>query len=185
MQAEDGFQPEDVESRRHAPASPPHDLVTKLLARLRPGVALDSALAPLICAGIQGDPGHLVAVRHQVERWAAGTGLSVPAVADLVLSTYEALANAAEHAYPAGHGPVDLAAARTTDGRVLVAVSDHGRWRPPPADPGFRGRGLLMIKALAAWAEVLRSPHGTTVHMEWMLPAAGDGSGTAQDQLRE
>lgn len=128
---------------------------------------VDQTLAPLICTGILGEPGHLVEVRHQLERWAARTGLPAPAVADLVLSTYEALANAAEHAYPSGHGPVDLVAARTTEGRVLVTVSDRGRWRPPPVDPGFRGRGLLMIKMLADRMEIRQGAHGTTVHMEW------------------
>lgn len=121
-------------------------------------------------------------MRHQLERWAARTGLPVPAVADLVLSTYEALANAAEHAYPSGHGPVDLVAARTTEGRVLVTVSDRGRWRPPPADPGFRGRGLLMIKALADRMEVRQGAQGTTVHMEWTRPVTGPGSGPAQHE---
>jgi len=68
---------------------------------------------------------------------------------------------------------VDLVAARTADGRVLVTVRDHGRWRKPPLDPGFRGRGLLMIKALTPRVEVLQGPQGTTVHMEWELPARG------------
>jgi serine/threonine-protein kinase RsbW len=92
------------------------------------------------------------------------------AVADVVLASYEALANAAEHAYPSGPGLVDLVAARTTDGRVLVTVSDHGRWRPPPCDPGFRGRGLTMIKELTLQVEIQQNQDGTTVHMEWKLP---------------
>ena len=140
---------------------------------LRAGVDIDSTLTPLICTGIIGTPGALVNVRHNLERWASNTGLAAPALADLVLSAYEALANAAEHAYPSGHGPVDLVAARSTDGRVLVTVRDHGQWREPPLDPGFRGRGLLMIKALTPRVEVLPGPQGTTVHMEWGLPAVG------------
>ncbi|MBV8993982.1 MAG: ATP-binding protein [Pseudonocardiales bacterium] len=141
---------------------------------------VDPTPAPLICGGLPGEPGNLVAVRHQLEGWAFTTGLPASAVADLVLSGYEALANAAEHAYPSGHGPVDLVAARTTDSRVLVVVSDRGRWRPPPADPGFRGRGLPIIHALAHRVEVQQSPQGTTVYMEWTLPAAGVGSTAAQ-----
>ena len=144
------------------------------------GVDMDSTLTPMVCTGIVGKPGALVEVRHHLERWAANTGLSASALADLVLSTYEALANAAEHAYPSGHGAVDLVAARTTDGRVLVAVRDHGRWRPPPADPGFRGRGLLMINALSRRAEVKQGPHGTTVHMEWELPPTVGGPRATQ-----
>lgn len=160
----------------------PSELFAQLVESLNPGVRVDQTLAPLICTGILGVPGHLVEVRHQVQRWAARTGLPAPGVADLVLSSYEALANAAEHAYPSGHGPVDLVAVRTTDGRVLVTISDRGRWRPPPADPGFRGRGLLMIKALAHRVEVKQGAQGTTVHMEWTLAVTGPGSGTAQHE---
>jgi anti-sigma regulatory factor (Ser/Thr protein kinase) len=144
------------------------ELVTRLAgAALRGGVNVDSTFAPLACARILGGPGHLVEVRHQLEHWAANAGLRASTVADLVLAAYEALANAAEHAYPSRDGPVDLVAARTTDGRVLVIVSDYGRWRPPPADPGFRGRGLQMITALTRRVQVQPGPHGTTVHMEW------------------
>ncbi len=141
---------------------------------------MDSTLPPLICTGIIGWPGTLAEVRHQLERWAAGTGLSALVVADLVLSGYEALVNAAEHAYPSDPGPVDLTAARTTDGRVLVTVRDHGQWRPPPLDSGFRGRGLLMIRALTHRIEIRQDPGGTTVHMEWTLSTTGCGSTTAQ-----
>lgn len=158
----------------------PSEILAQLVDSLNPGAQVDSTLTPLICTGIPGEPGNLVEVRHQLERWAARTGLPAPAVDDLVLSTYEALANAAEHAYPSGSGPVDMVAARTTDGRVLVIVSDRGRWRPPPADPGFRGRGLLMIRALAQRVEVQQGSHGTTVHMEWARPVTGPGSATAQ-----
>lgn len=160
----------------------PSELYAQLVDNLNPGVEVDSTLAPLICTGILAEPGTLVEMRHQLERWSARTGLPAPAAADLVLSTYEALANAAEHAYPSGSGPVDMVAARTTDGRVLVIVSDRGRWRPPPVDPGFRGRGLLMIKALAHRVEVQQSSHGTTVHMEWARPVTGPGSVAAQHE---
>jgi anti-sigma regulatory factor (Ser/Thr protein kinase) len=137
------------------------------------GVALDSSLAPLICTGIVARPAALVEVRHNLERWAAHAGLSTRDVGDLVLASYEALANAVEHAYPSGEGPVDLVAARTTDSRVLITVRDHGRWRPPPADPGSRGRGLPMIKALAHRAQIQQHPHGTFVYMEWQLSVIG------------
>lgn len=142
---------------------------SSLIETLWAGVEIDSTLPPLICTGILGRPETLVEVRHRLERWAARTGLQALIVADLVLSSYEALANAAEHAYPSGQGPVDLMAARTTDGRVLVTVRDHGQWRPPPLDSGFRGRGLPMISALTQRVELRQGPGGTTVHMEWEL----------------
>lgn len=160
------------------------DELTRLLGTLWAGVQLDSSLAPLICTGIVGQAGPLVEVRHTLQRWAAHTGLSALGVADLVLASYEALANAVEHAYPSGGGPVDLLAARTADGRVLVAVRDHGRWRPPPGDLGTRGRGLPMIKALAHRAEVQQGSHGTCVQMEWQLAAAVGAAGRAQDDAQ-
>jgi anti-sigma regulatory factor (Ser/Thr protein kinase) len=155
-----------------------------LAGTLWPDVELDWSLAPLVCTGIAGQPGPLVAVRHNLQRWAAHTGLSTLDVADLVLASYEALANAVEHAYPSGGGPVDLVAARAADGRVLVAVRDYGRWRPPPSDPGSRGRGLPMINTLAHRAAVLHSAHGTYVRMEWQLSATVGATGRKQDDAR-
>jgi serine/threonine-protein kinase RsbW len=144
-------------------------------------VEIDSTLAPLLCIGILGQ-GQLVEVRHHLQHWAAGTGLPALAVADVVLASYEALVNAVEHAYPSEQDTVDLVAARTTDGRVLVTVRDHGRWRPPPLDPGPRGRGLMMIRALTHRVEIAPGQDGTTVHMEWELPATEYGSGMTQHE---
>jgi anti-sigma regulatory factor (Ser/Thr protein kinase) len=43
---------------------------------------------------------------------------------------------------------------RAGDGAVDVVVRDEGRWRPPPADSGSRGRGLALIRRLATDVEV-------------------------------
>jgi serine/threonine-protein kinase RsbW len=163
-------------------SSGPSDRSTGLVAIPWTGVRVDPALDPLVCVGVLGRPGSLTDLRHRLESWVATTDLPASAADDLVLAGYEALVNAAEHAYPSGSGPVDLLAACTMDGRVLVTVRDYGRWRPPPLDPDFRGRGLLMIRALSRQAEVRQGSHGTTVHMQWRLPAGGRGSGTAQHQ---
>ncbi|HET9258102.1 MAG TPA: ATP-binding protein [Pseudonocardiaceae bacterium] len=164
--------PEHDNPRLQGPAvvGPAGEPLTRLASAPWAGTEIDSTHTPLICTGILGQPDQLVEVRHRLERWAIGAGLGAAAVADLVLASYEALANAAEHAYPpAEDGLVDLAAARTTGGRILVIVTDHGTWRPPPADQGFRGRGLQMIMALSHRAQVTPGPRGTTVHMEWKV----------------
>ncbi|NMH99502.1 ATP-binding protein [Pseudonocardia acidicola] len=165
--------PEDA--GRRAAAAEPARPVAQLLDAAWSGVVVDPTVPPLVCTGILGEAARLAEVRRRLGEWAATAGLPAPNVEDLVHASYEALANAAEHAYASGPQQVDLIAARTTDGRVLVTVRDHGRWRPPPADAGFRGRGLLMIKAMAYRAEIQRGPNGTAVHMQWRLPPSASG----------
>jgi len=58
-----------------------------------------------------------------------------------------------------------------TDGGLDVAVDDDGTWRPPPADRGFRGRGIEMIRRLAAEAAI-DVEDGTHVRFT-MVPAVG------------
>jgi serine/threonine-protein kinase RsbW len=114
-------------------------------------------------------PERLSDVRARVALWARGFGLSADAVDDIVLATHEALANAADHAYPDGRGDVELDAA-CVEGEIRVVVRDHGRWRAPPGDPGWRGRGLLLIRGLAERVDVHRADVGTSIAMRWRLP---------------
>jgi anti-sigma regulatory factor (Ser/Thr protein kinase) len=89
------------------------------------------------------DPARLSAVRRGVSAWASATGLPAELAEDLQLALGEALANAVEHAYKNGaSGGCEYRVARARDGGLHVEVVDTGTWRPPPADRGFRGRGL-------------------------------------------
>jgi anti-anti-sigma factor len=56
-------------------------------------------------------------------------------------------------------------------GDVVVSVSDTGSWRPPPADAGFRGRGLRIIATLAHDVDLSPGPAGTTLRFVF-TPAA-------------
>jgi len=120
---------------------------------------------PLECQNIPADAARLVGVRRTLQDWASAAGLPPSTVADLVLASYEAMANSAEHGYRNGPGTIDLLATCDEDG-VVVTVRDRGEWRSPPADPGHRGRGLMMIKSMSH-AEVEPGPDGTTVRMRW------------------
>jgi serine/threonine-protein kinase RsbW len=134
-------------------------------------VTVDASVTRLVCLDITGEASQLADVRSRLRKWAIAVGIPSDYADDVELASYEALANAAEHAYPSGRPRVDLEAVATTDRGVLVTVRDHGRWRPPPPDPGFRGRGLGMIRALAHRSEIERTDHGTVVHMRWFGPA--------------
>ena len=131
----------------------------------RQRAAATTLVGPLHREGIPADATHLVGVRKAVEGWALATGLGRETVADVVAASYEALANSAEHAYRNRSGTIDLVAT-CNDNEVEVIVRDRGDWRPPPADPGFRGRGLVMIRSMSE-AEITHGPEGTTVRMRW------------------
>jgi serine/threonine-protein kinase RsbW len=130
-----------------------------------PTVSAATMAGPLECPGIAADAARLVGVRRTLQDWASAAGLPASTVSDLVLASYEAMANSAEHGYRNRTGTIDLLATCDED-EVVVTVRDRGEWRPPPADPGHRGRGLMMIRSMSH-AEVDPGPDGTTVRMRW------------------
>ncbi|RFU20222.1 SpoIIE family protein phosphatase [Geodermatophilus marinus] len=156
---------------RHADAAPGR-LTARLLAEVladtdQPDdVALIAVrlLPPPLTGRLPADPARLAGVRRRVAAWAAAGGLPEETTDDLQLAVGEALANAVEHAYPSGDGWCSYRLARDGDGDVRVEVADGGAWRPPPADRGFRGRGLELIAALGTGVAVDHAGEaGTTV----------------------
>ncbi|HEV7647326.1 MAG TPA: ATP-binding protein [Actinophytocola sp.] len=126
---------------------------------------------------IPADAGQLAEMRHALGRWAAGIGMPGEKREELVLAAYEAMANSVEHAYARsagdpGSGEVELHAARTVDGSVVVTVSDHGTWKPPEESDGIRGRGIPLMQALADDTTITSVDAGTTVTMTWKSPMA-------------
>lgn len=136
-----------------------------------------------LCLRRPAHPAELTRIRGQVQRWAQRHHIPEHAVIDLVLALGEAVANGVEHAYRGmASGTVDVevelhqprrrAPGRTVTelrergGRIVVRVSDHGRWRPPPAVNGYRGRGMLVIERLSRWVRVDRTGSGTRVCFE-------------------
>ncbi|WP_300008609.1 SpoIIE family protein phosphatase [Pseudonocardia sp.] len=112
------------------------------------------------------DPALLPATRRMLQRWCAAAGLSEDTTADVALVLSECLSNCVEHAYPDGPGEIAWRVGPAAGGGVQVRVQDFGRWRPPPADPGYRGRGLAVIHALAERVDLDGTPQGTTVAVD-------------------
>ncbi len=132
----------------------PDDLAAALLAGTGAGAAPVLLLARLIPAPLAerlpADPRRLSAVRRRLGAWSAQAALSDDTTADLQLMLSEAATNSVEHAYRDGPpGEFAYSVRRRDDGAIRVEVQDFGRWRPPPADPGYRGRGLAVIHNLA------------------------------------
>jgi PAS domain S-box-containing protein len=110
-------------------------------------------------------------VRHQLASWLQSAAVPDEQVADIVLSVNEACANSIEHGYRA-RKPGNVRIYGENDGaQVHLQVSDGGSWKPASVEPGVRGRGLLLIRAVSDWLEMDCTPSGTTVDMSFNLSA--------------
>jgi anti-sigma regulatory factor (Ser/Thr protein kinase) len=142
--------------RRSAPVAPadtPDTPALGLCAELRETRAAVIAAVP--------------ALRHLTRAWADTAELEPVTAEALILAVDEAVTNAVEHGHRDRPGLVRLLLTRAQGGALTAVVADDGTWRPIPVDPGFRGRGLLLIDRLADHADISHSPHGTTVEMSW------------------
>ncbi|MGW3958274.1 ATP-binding protein [Amycolatopsis sp. NPDC005003] len=133
--------------------------------------------APFRCHGVPAAPGALRSLRHDLMAWVLAAGVDEDRAGDIVLASYEALANVADHAYGAsGDGLVDVDAS-VTPGRLEVVITDHGQWRTPVPDTrpvSLRGRGLLLLRASADRADISSGDAGTVVTLTWDLDPVPD-----------
>ncbi|TCO53572.1 SpoIIE family protein phosphatase [Actinocrispum wychmicini] len=107
----------------------------------------------------------LTEVRHQLGQWLMSLQLTEDDLVAVELSVIEAVTNSIEHAYPDGRGTVHVKAALDDRGRIRITVSDTGVWKPPDAEPGFRGRGLLMMRESMDEMRLSTTSVGTEVEM--------------------
>jgi serine phosphatase RsbU (regulator of sigma subunit)/DNA-binding response OmpR family regulator/anti-sigma regulatory factor (Ser/Thr protein kinase) len=113
------------------------------------------------------EPRSIPVARHRLAVWLSESGAGSEEILDVALAANEAATNAVEHAYGPQSGATFRLVAERTPGRVVIRVSDAGRWRP--ARGSERGRGLRVIAGLMDAVDVRRSSAGTTVEMrkEW------------------
>jgi serine/threonine-protein kinase RsbW len=133
-------------------------------------VSQSNVTQPHVYTELNAVPDQVRVARAEVTGWARQVGFPADDVQDVVLAVDEAVTNSVEHAYPGVAGTLTLFAARFNPGAVRIVISDHGHWRAPPVDPGFRGRGLRMMESLAQVFRLAHTPHGTTVLLGWALP---------------
>ncbi|HEU5485678.1 MAG TPA: ATP-binding protein, partial [Microlunatus sp.] len=74
-----------------------------------------------------------------------------------------------EHAYRGQEPGAMRVEARRDDQHIHIKVADSGSWKTPPADPGTRGRGLLLMRTLSENVDVDGTSHGTTVGMSFAV----------------
>lgn len=109
-------------------------------------------------------------VRRRFRRWLAALGWPEVDAEDLLLAVSEAVSNASDHAYAEqerGDVVVEARCVRGSNGsrRVVITVSDHGTWRPPPARHENRRRGVPLMRACTDSVDISGSAAGTRVRM--------------------
>lgn len=157
----------------------PREVADTVLSRLRPDAGYDDDVAMVVYrqppaplrVRIPADPALLAALRRSLHRWFAAAAVPHDLAADLVAAANEACSNSVEHAYrDTEPGEVVLTATCDSE-RVVIEIGDTGTWRPRPADPGFRGRGVDMMRALTEHVDFEHGTGGTRVRMWVTLPA--------------
>jgi serine/threonine-protein kinase RsbW len=106
-------------------------------------------------------------LRHEIAAWLDSIGVPPDPRDAVVLAVHEAAANAIEHAT----GRVTVRGARDGE-KLLLVVSNSGRWRGPRAVDVARGRGLTIMRGLMTNLEIRTNPEGTTVRMRMDFPSA-------------
>ncbi len=119
----------------------------------------------------------LKTMRTELERWLAEASVPDHDARDVVLASWEAGANAIEHAQAPAGSSFHFDAVLAGD-RIRVEVADEGRWKEPSPREN-RGLGLRLIEALMTSVDVDRRESGTRVVMERPLsrePARSHGN---------
>jgi anti-sigma regulatory factor (Ser/Thr protein kinase) len=138
-------------------------------------------------------PAALAPLRRDFRRWLTRLGWPSANVDELVMVLNEAATNVVEHAYldaETGEGrPLRIHAELVTPPgelnglrQVVVEVTDAGRWRPAAAGPGNRGRGLQLMRTLAATVQIHPGRGGTRVRVV-SHPAEPTALGVPADRI--
>ena len=112
--------------------------------------------------------------RRRLGAYLTTHGVNAERSDDVLTATGEAVANAVEHAYSGGMlAGIFTLRAHTAVGELTVDVVDHGAWRRrgtsvrEPLDD--RGRGFLIMEALADNVRVRHDATGTAVRLTFAL----------------
>ncbi|MFI1917688.1 SpoIIE family protein phosphatase [Nocardia sp. NPDC020380] len=164
----------------------PREVADAVLSRLRPTGGYDDDIAMVVYRqppeplrlDVPADASQLSVMRRALKSWLAAAAIPQDLAGDLISAANEACSNSIEHAYRDGSpGRVELTAESGLD-TVTLVVTDTGTWRPLPADPGDRGRGIAMMRALTDRLDIDHTPGpGTLVRMTVRLPAVSFSAG--------
>ncbi len=134
--------------------------------------------------GVPATPDRLRDIRGQLSEWLDAAGASDDLAADIVLAGNEAATNSVEHAYrDVDPGTMEVEA-RVHRGEIEIRVIDFGTWKQPPANPGFRGRGIPLMHAVSQRVDLEHSDRGTTVELGFRLGSQDPDDQRAAENAR-
>ena len=139
-----------------------------VLQRMGPRTAPRTAVAPLQLA-LPATTENAALLRRRFREWVDPL-TDADTADDLALALYEALANAVDHAYVDRDEPgpmilwADVSCPLATGRDLVVTVVDEGVWRLADG-PGWRGRGLPLMRELMHSTWVISGSEGTTVQL--------------------
>ncbi len=156
---------------------PVESVADEILSRLAPADGYDDDVAIVVYRSppaallIDDDasPRQLSDIRHRLADWLHANGVDEPLADDIILVVSEACSNCVEHAYRGREPGRMRVEAEVRDGHVQIYVVDSGSWKTPPADPGTRGRGLMLMRKVTDQVDVRGSDDGTTVEMKFRV----------------
>lgn len=122
-------------------------------------------------ASLPPDLSALRGLRHDLAAWLERVGVSGGDRDAVVLATHEAAANGIEHA----SARVVVRGVRDEE-KLLVVVSNTGRWRGRPSDEVRAGSGLTVIRGLMSQLDINVGQGRTTVRMRLDVDDGGRSS---------
>jgi serine phosphatase RsbU (regulator of sigma subunit)/anti-sigma regulatory factor (Ser/Thr protein kinase) len=114
--------------------------------------------------------GSMDVIRDAMRTWLEGAPVGRTDAEDVVLATWEACANAIEHAVEPAERTLTVRASLQSS-VIRVVVKDRGTWAPHSVRPD-RGLGLQLMRALSSSVDVVQGDDGTRVTLEKELPPA-------------
>jgi anti-sigma regulatory factor (Ser/Thr protein kinase) len=142
-------------------AEPPSDDIALLVLRRQP-LPDGDANGDTLDLELPAAPNSLKPLRIAMRRWLGHIRADQQATADLLTAVGEACSNAVEHAYGPFGGTVTVRLAYEPPD-VTAVVGDTGRWRAPRGS--FRGRGIMLMRALCDEVTIDRTDTGTRVRI--------------------
>ena len=102
-------------------------------------------------------------VRGPLRAWLSDIGADNVDVMIIVQILCEFVENSFEHGYRSSSTTdrIEVGAMLDDQGMVHASVIDRGQWKTPSADPGMRGRGLMLADALATDSRIVGTDTGT------------------------